>query len=554
MEAFLDIQGRRIPVYLPPAKAIDEMASLGVDYAGINVMRWPMGGGRHGFGRFLVFERDLDLDESPDGIPLDLHLGGIRFADLRILRRSVFMSASGGKPMVLVDLVDDRYFWGIDGDRRRWNITNVDRETFEPTTIFTNGEPLTVDDMGRRLVEEGLPGGLDVWNWTLDLANGAEDLLLDVDAATLPAGVLVDRLLLFLGYALVVYPSVDWASRATLPEGISPSNPLETKYEIRPLDERGRLPEFVDAVKKRTAWVSLSGTADEEGLAAGGAGWRYAGGDVDRFRTRVPDVLRISYPAGRQGGVSTIGSGRASRIGFTANASDEFLDLVATPGDEETIPGGVWGIRDEAGELVNGEALAAHSAARAVAFYSRFHSAALNASIIGLEEFPLLAGFDEISFALDLPMTHIRGDVDAPRLSWNRGVPLVGTGGGMVHDHPIKAIVAPPAGSSSRVFAAVITGVFVENPTPLYSAAAIDDPGVAVVSAEPINRPVDTEFVDVEPAAVGALCLILVRGDGSRSLVAWEKIRTEPCDAGIATLDAGTRTIPESFTAGILGV
>jgi hypothetical protein len=124
----------------------------------------------------------------------------------------------------------------------------------------------------------------------------------------------------------------------------------------------------------------------------------------------------------------------------------------------------------------------------------------------------------------------------------------------MVHDHPIKPILTPAAGgSATRVSAAVITGV-VEATPPLYSAEAIDVAGVAVENVPPINRVVDTDFVDVLPASVGDLCLIVIDAGGTPRLVAWEKIRTEPCDAGIAGLDAGTRTIPETYAAGVLGV
>lgn len=86
-----------------------------------------------------------------------------------------------------------------------------------------------------------------------------------------------------------------------------------------------------------------------------------------------------------------------------------------------------------------------------------------------------------------------------------------------------------PTIPKSGVFVGKITAV-TGSVNATYSAEAIDDADVSVTGASPINRPMDTDNFDFDPATTGDTCLLVRRMDTDTvQLVAFELVQDTSC-------------------------
>lgn len=536
MTAHLLIGGTTVSIYAVPESAASELREIGVSVPDVNLWHWPMGLGRHARGRFVVMAKDLaDLDD-PESLDVTLVLGDVRFDALSIIRRGIFFPSAASPPMVVVDVVDERYRWFAAINHATSNLTGQRPEVDEPETIREFAEQVISSD------DFGLAGAV-AWP---DDETGAV-VAYDVRLSAAPVGVSLDRLLAYAGLRVCPLPSLAYEARAPLPPGYGPSTPLEHRYEVRPLAESaGGLASAYAALKDATLWASIGATAETGALTGGGEGIVQAGFPIAANANQLPEAVEVAFPAVRADGYP-----RAAPW----DRDESIRVRVVIPGGRgpvERIGAAIYATLggDDPASVTNQEALDAE-AQRLADLVAAVHDVGTpNIVVGGFATVRMISAIDEVVYGIDPPTTRIVADVKRSlRTSPLRVVDA--TGSAIAYEGPITTQIRA-FGSPSDVFVGVITARNTESLT--YDAAAITDPSITVTNQSPINRPVSLAAVDVIPASVGAFCLLLRVSAESVALVAWEQIPTESCDVPLVEGAAIQGLRPESFTAQVLGI
>lgn len=538
MSAHLLVGATTVPIYAVPESAASELREMGVSVPDVNMWHWPMGLGQHGRGRFVVMAKDLaDLDD-PEWYEVTLVLGDIRFDALSLIRRGIFFPSAGSPPMLVVDVVDERYRWFGAINHSTMNLTGQRPEVDEPETIRQFAQRVVSSDDFHYFLSGEIA-------WPSEETGAV--VAYDVRLSAAPVGVSLDRLLAYAGLRVCPLPSLAYEDRAPLPPGYGPSSPLEHRYEVRPLAESGiGLAATYSGLKDTTLWASIGATAYTAALTGGGEGIVQAGFPIVTNFNQLPEAVEVAFPAIREDGYPRAapwdrdesirvrveipgGLGPVTRIGAAIYA---------------TLSG------DNPASVTNQEALDAEAQRLADLVAAVHRVGTPNIVVGGFAPVRMVSAIDEVIYGIDPPTTRIVSDVRRSlRTSPLRVVDA--TGLALAYEGPIttqiRAVGPPP-----DVFVGVITARNTESLT--YDAAAINNPGIAVADKAPINRPVNLTAVDVIPASVGDFCLLLRVSSESVALVAYERISTASCDEPPIQGAAIQGVRPESFTAQVLGI
>lgn len=554
--------GFNAPISLTP-EVIQLLTQNKVDTSGLNEIHWPAGASNHAVARFV-----MPFNENPtEGDIERISFGGLEFNMFRMSMQALYLigtpSTDSQGSLVLVEFVDDRYFWGMDsvnvGPKKMQHGINLakpmDREDWLGQTSTYPLDGTAGAWKGEDVIQEILDWksagiGFNSNEWTgLNLLS-ASGMLGEYHFTGQPLGEVIDYVLQAYGCVLCVIPNVDVAESGK-------------RYQIQTI---------------KSGALKASYALNMDSVISGGFKAEFVTSYLPgapspaSHKSEVPQGVEVHFP-------TTVQEGKYRADMTLAEASDADIELndmgdfnfttdrwrgyESTSGRgshynskpmTKSIYSHQWAIyeavEDSDGliqyELKNGSELAGLSHDMSKHYYSRFSCGACDVEIRDILGGPNLGGYltlwagaQEVVWSIgpDGPKTSIRGEYHCPLFGFVDNKPLkqsdihsVGdaralnrsSGGVLIESR--KTDAAP-----MDFYLAEITEVFGPNEgwdIIGYSARAYTNPALTeeVIHNMVPERMHDPVTVDIIPALEGAVCIIGVIPPGGLKGVAGRKL------------------------------